>query len=306
MRLPAREGAIALVLVEALEPTGWLAADMTRLARICGADPAEIEAVLERLQGLEPAGIFARSLAECLRLQARAEGVLSPAMAAVLDHLPLLASGDLAQIACLSGQPQKELHLAAGLLRGFDPKPGLAFADYQPPVPPPDFVLTPGPTGWTVMSDPHAPMIEVTCEKGDAAARDLRDALARRARTGRAVCDFLVARQRPWLDGGDPVAVTTRDVAKALDLHVATVNRVLGAFVLRGPHGTAPLRALIAPPLRSGGPPISLARTRLAEFLARPECAGWSDRRLAEALTDDGIPIARRTVTKYRAALAAG
>ena len=97
-----KERAIALALAEALEPTGWLGQPVSVIAARLQVKPREVEAVLRQLQQIEPPGLFARDLAECLKLQALDDGSYDRTMAVVLDHLDLLAAGDLARIATLA------------------------------------------------------------------------------------------------------------------------------------------------------------------------------------------------------------
>lgn len=300
--LAPRPRAIALVLAEALEPTGWLGAPVARIARICGAAEDEVLAVLARVQRIEPAGLFARSLAECLALQAGAEGELTPAMHAVLADLPLLARGDLGAIAAAAGLAPEEVIAAAGRLRGYDPKPGLAFAGFVPPSPPPDLMAEAGGGGWHVAPNPAAPRFEVVPGRNDPSARAIRGALARRADVALAVGQRIAARQGAWFEGGALLPLTSRDLAAGLGLHVATVNRVLAAITLRTPRGTLPLRALTARPVGADGATAARIRARLAELLSGADPR--SDRQLAGILSSEGLSVARRTVSKYRAMIA--
>lgn len=304
LRLAPRAAAIALALAEALEPTGWLGRPPAAIARACGVPLPELEVVLAQLQRLEPAGIFARSLADCLRLQALAEGMLSAELAAVLDHLPQLAAGDLAGIAQASGLPVAGIAAAARHLRAFDPKPGLAFSHDMPLAPPPDLLLAPGPEGWAASMNPALLRVEVLADRpGRAAAEALRRALEGRNRMALAVGNALARRQADWLAGGAPAAVTTREVAAETGISISSVNRCLAAVVARSPLGTLPLRALLTPPAGAEGVAAAQVRLRLAELLRSADPAGTSDAKLAAQLAQEGMPIARRTVAKYRAQL---
>src|SRR5690606_22813825 len=110
-----------------------------------------------------------------------------------------------------------------------------------------ELVLEPAGDGWRAVPNPAAPRLDAAAASGDPAARALGQALARRAEIALAVGTHLAARQGGWLGGGDLLPLTTREVAAALGLHVATVNRVLSAVTLRTPRGTFALRALTAP-----------------------------------------------------------
>ncbi|NGM46086.1 RNA polymerase sigma-54 factor [Rhodobacter sp. SGA-6-6] len=304
MRLPPRPLAIALALAEGLEPTGWLGPAPAAVARACGVAEAEVLAVLARLQRIEPGGLFARTLAECLRLQAAAAGDLTPAVGAVLDHLALLARGDLAAIARATGRPEAELAQAARLIRGLNPKPGLVFEGPMPPPPPPDLLARRTPGGWDAVANPATVSVETVPGRGDAAAAaGIGRAVEQRRRVAAMVGTILLRHQAGWLDGGDPAPLATQALAAAAGLHVATVNRLLRGISIRTPRGTLPLRALAPRPVRPDGPAAETVKRRLAELLRHAGGTRPSDARLAAQLQAEGLAVARRTVAKYRAAL---
>lgn len=304
MRLAPRPLAIALALAEGLEPTGWLGPTPAAVARACGVAEAEVLAVLARLQRMEPGGLFARTLAECLRLQAAAAGDLTPAVGAVLDHLALLARGDLAAIARQTGRPEAELAQAARLIRGMNPKPGLAFEGPMPLPPPADLAARRTPGGWEAVANPAMFSVEVLPGRGDAAAAaGIGRAVEQRRRIAAQVGTLLLRHQAGWLDGGALSPLATQALAGAAGLHVATVNRLLRGVSIRTPRGTLPLRALAARPVRPDGPAAETVKQRLAELLRRAGAGRPSDARLAAQLQAEGLAVARRTVAKYRAAI---
>lgn len=304
MRLAPRPLAIALALAEGLEPTGWLGPPPAAVARACGVAEAEVLAVLARLQRIEPGGLFARTLAECLRLQAAAAGDLTPAVDAVLDHLALLAHGDLAAIARQTGRPEAELAQAARLIRGLNPKPGLVFEGPMPPPLPADLLAQRGPGGWEAVANPAMFSAEVVPGRGDtAAAAGIGRAVEQRQRIAATVGTLLLRHQAGWLEGGDPAPLATQALAGAAGLHVATVNRLLRGISIRTPRGTLLLRALVARPVRPDGPAAEAVKQRLAELLRDAGTDRPSDARLAAQLQAEGLAVARRTVAKYRAVL---
>lgn len=305
MDLLPRDRAIALALTEALEPTGWLGTPPARIARTCGLAEEAVLAVLARLQRMEPGGLFARSLAECLRLQAEQAGEMTPALAAVLADLPLLAGGGVAALAAKTGRPEPEIHAAAGRLRAYDPKPGLAFADHSPPAPPADLLLRCTAGSWEAVVNPHTFSLGIDAgHPGQPRAEALRQALEGRQRIAVSIGTALARRQSGWLDGGAMAAVTARDVAADTGFHVSTVNRCLAAVTARMPFGTRPLRALVSHPVGAGGTSGEELRSRLRALLAAAGDGPVSDAALTAQLEKEGIRAARRTVAKYRAALA--
>lgn len=306
LNLAPRERVLALVLVEALEPTGWLGRDPARLARECGVPAAQLETILHRLQRLDPAGLFACSLAECLRLQAEDAGIADPAMLAVLDHLPLLAKGDLAALAAATGHAPEDIDRAARRIRGLNPKPGLALGGPLPPALPPDLVAHRDANGWRAAPHPALPRIEIRTGAGDPRqARLWQDAVQRRAAMGQRIAGLILSHQGAALDGSGPLrALTSSELASATGLHLSTVNRILTGTVLATPQGTFPLRQFLSRPLPQNGAPAAQAMRALAALLDRPGQPRPPDGRLAELLAAQGYPLARRTVAKYRRALA--
>lgn len=305
MGLAPRERAIALALAEGLEPTGWLGVAPARLARTCGVPEAAVLAVLARLQRMEPGGLFARTLAECLRLQAEAAGEGHAVVLAVLENLPVLAGSGAAVLAQRLGLPVEAVAAAVRQIRGYDPKPGLAFAGPLPPLPPADLVLRAEGATWRALPNPNAFALEVDgARPGRAGAEALRRAVEGRLRIALAIGGRLAHRQRDWLNGGEMAAVTARDLAGETGFHVATVNRALAAVTAQTPFGTRPLRALVSHAVNGTGTSAGALRLHLRDLIAAAGAAPVSDAALVAQLGARGIHVARRTVAKYRRALA--
>jgi RNA polymerase sigma-54 factor len=310
MRLPPREARIGEALVEALEPSGWLGRAPAAIAQRAGVALAEAEALLRRVQlRAEPTGLFARNLAECLRLQAEDAGDLDPAMAAVLDRLDLVARGETERLAREVGVDEATIRARIGALRSYDPKPGARFEPCAAPVREPDLIAEKGEQGWTVSLNRSAlPTIHVAegRGKGRAGARALVRMIEGRNATLLAVGQEILSRQRAALDQGTGalVPMTMADVAGALGLAESTISRIVAGTAVDTPRGTWWLRALFTRSAREGGPAAGALRDRLARLVASENpAAPLSDEALAQALDEGGAPIARRTVAKYRAML---
>ena len=301
------EARIAEALVTALEPSGWLGQPLAAIMQSTGEDLARVQSVLDRLQAeADPSGLFARSLAECLRLQARDAGDLDPVMAAVLDRLDLVARGDVDRLAREAGVDPATVRARIGTLRGYDPKPGARFDPLAAPVREPDLVAEKGGDGWTVELNRSAlPTLAVAEGRGTgrAAARALIQMVEGRNATLLAVGRDILLRQIAALEEGPGalVPMTMADVAGALGLAESTVSRVVAGAAVDTPRGTWWLRALFTQSLHEGGPSAAALRDRLARLVkAEDPAAPLSDTALAVALAEDGGPIARRTVAKYR------
>jgi RNA polymerase sigma-54 factor len=306
-----RDEQIALALVEALEPSGWLGRDLPGISRETGSTLRDVEAVLRQLQArANPTGLFARNLAECLRLQADEAGEADPAMLAVLDRLALVARGELDRLAREAGLTLDDVRTRIDRLRRYDPKPGTGFAPHAAPVREPDLIAEKGEAGWMVsLNRSTLPAVSVAegRGKGRAEARAILRMVEGRNTTLLAVGQEILARQAAVLDDGlgALVPMTMADVAGALGLHESTVSRVVAGTSVDTPRGTWWLRAFFTQAPHEGGPAAGALRDRLARLVAAEDpTRPLSDEALALALAEDGTaPIARRTVAKYRAML---
>ncbi|MFN3575505.1 MAG: RNA polymerase factor sigma-54 [Tabrizicola sp.] len=310
LRLDPAETRIAMALAEALEPSGWLGRPPAAVAAELGVGVAAVEGVLSRLQRqAEPTGLFARNLADCLRLQAEEAGELDRAMTALLNRLDLLARGEIDRIAREAGLDPADIRVAFGRLRSYDPKPGAGFEPYAAPVREPDLIAEKGASGWIVSLNRSAlPSVSVAegRGKGRAEARALIRMIEGRNATLLSVGQEILARQTAALEAGlgALVPMTMAEVATALGLHESTVSRVVTGTAVDTPRGTWWLRSLFTRAVQEGGPSAGALRDRLARLVAAEDPDHpLSDGALAEALAEGGAPIARRTVAKYRAML---
>ncbi|MDY6858271.1 MAG: RNA polymerase factor sigma-54 [Pseudomonadota bacterium] len=323
----AAERRVAYGFLDVLEPSGWLGASVEEVAAASACTVAFAETVLSALQECEPAGLFARSLAECLRLQARERDVLTWELAAVLDNLPLLAAGDLTTLAGICDCEPEDIGEILAVIRGFDPKPGQAFTADRPPVFPPDLTARKGPLGWEVeLNRSHLPSVAVSADALSAAAgnsearafsaqamssaRWLVHTLERRQATLLQTATAIVRRQTGFLEHGpghlNPLSL--EDIAGDLGLHASTISRATSGRMIDTPRGAFPLKTFFCRAFPSGAGQqdlsqdavLSLVRTIVAaEDPARP----LSDTAIAKRAQSAGTKLARRTVTKYREAL---
>ncbi|MGP9791524.1 RNA polymerase factor sigma-54 [Roseinatronobacter sp. NSM] len=317
---------IASLFAEALEPTGWLGEPLATLARRAGCATDHAERILMRLQQIEPAGIFARDLAECLRLQASERGLLTDAMATVLQHLDLIARGKIDTLAELCNTDAGQIMGLIGQIRSFNPKPGLVFAPVDTPIRPPDAIIhDAGPNGWRVeLNDATTPEIKLRTPPSGTAKDDAYDAalaearwilraVSRRNATVLRVVGAVVTLQSEFLRAGvSGLRPLTRvQVAEQAGLHETTIGRVATAMLVQTPQGTLPLRSLFGPALKAttdaDGIAASAVRHRLREIIASEDpAAPLNDAALADILAAEGIQVARRTIAKYRDIIGAG
>lgn len=321
---------IALHLIDLVAETGYLEGDPGEIPALLGVEPARVARVLERLRAFEPAGVFARDLADCLALQLEPAECTNPAMRALLENLKLLAAGDRQRLATLCGVDAARLDTMIRRIRSLDPKPGLRFGIEVAVWTVPDVLIErdrSSSTGYRVRlnagSLPGCDLDAAGYRRLAAALRDRREkanlraqydgarsllsALEWRGSLLLAIAETIVRHQRAFLDSGMTALqpLTRRRIAGELEVDESTISRAVAAKTVETPRGLFGfefffLRAL--PSDRSKAVSAARVRARLADLLAA-ESQPLADAALARLLAAEGIPVARRTVAKYRATL---
>ncbi|WP_062221947.1 RNA polymerase factor sigma-54 [Aureimonas sp. D3] len=328
----ATERALAETLFAELTEAGYLAADPTERAAELGVALEAAEALLARLQAsAEPAGLFARDLAECLAIQLRRRGRFDPVIACVLAHLPLLARRDFAALARLTGESEADVAEMLSEIRTLDPRPGAGLGEPEAtPVTPDIVVREDAETGlWQAELNAAAfPRLVLRApdsiapagafragERGfltqcQQSASWLQRSLEQRARTIQKVAGEILRRQDGFMAEG--VAglrpMTLMDIAEALGLHESTVSRVTSGKFMATPRGTFEMKFFFTVAIAaSGGGDAHSAESvklRIGRMIASETVDHvLSDDDIAAQLREDGIELARRTVAKYREAL---
>jgi RNA polymerase sigma-54 factor len=322
---------IATNLIDLIDETGYLTGDIAEVAERFGVEQPRVAAVLETIQAFDPSGVGARTLAECLMLQLKEKNRFDPAMAALLDHLDLLARRDLAALKRLCGVDDEDMREMITEIRALDPKPGLRFGG-QPatPVVPDVLVRNDRKLGWQVDLNPetlprvlinriyHSSVAQTLKTKAERdylserlqAANWLTRALHQRATTILKVATEIIRRQQGFFAHGVSglKPLTLRDVAEAVAVHESTVSRVTSNKYMATPRGIFELKYFFTSSLPgSAGVDAHSAeavRFRIKELIEAERPADvLSDDRVVEILGREGIEIARRTVAKYREAL---
>jgi RNA polymerase sigma-54 factor len=328
----AGERRIGRHLVEALDERGYLTIGVEDVAGELGCPPEEVAEVLRRLQACEPAGVFARSLAECLALQLADMGRLDAPMRCLLENLELVADGDLVGLRRICEVDGDRLAEMLAVLRGLDPKPGLTFTLSAEPVDAtvPDLILKGGPAGkWRVeMNLRTLPRVMVNrgyYEELQAMIRQKKDreylserlqeagwlvrAIAQRTATMLKVAEAIVEHQQAFFRHGAAALkpLTLREVAEAVEMHESTISRVTSNKYIATPAGLFPLRYFFTAALAGTDGEVHAAeavRHRIREIVgAESGDKPFSDEAIARRLRSEGVDIARRTVAKYRETL---
>jgi RNA polymerase sigma-54 factor len=322
---------IAQYLIDLVDEAGYVSGDLAIVAEKLGAPVEEVESVLRQLQTLDPPGVCARNLAECLALQLRERDRFDPAMQMLVANLDLLARRDIAALRRLCGVDEEDLAEMIGEIRNLNPKPGLAFGStaVQPIVP--DVFVRPAPDGtWQVeLNSDTLPKVLVNqryyaqIAKGTRGDKDksyvaeclqtatwLVRALDQRARTILKVSSEIVRQQDGFFTRGvqhlRPLNLKT--VADAIGMHESTVSRVTANKYMATTRGIFELKYFFTASIAAtdGGEAHSAeaVRHRIRQLIdGEIPQEILSDDTIVDRLREAGIDIARRTVAKYREAM---
>lgn len=330
----AAERLIASVLLDAVDEGGYLRLDVVETAERLGCAQTAVEHVLARCQGLEPTGVFARSVAECLRLQLIEKDRCDPAMDALLGSLELLAKRDLTQLRRICGVDDEDLREMIAEVRACTPRPGAAFGSETPATVVPDVFVREDPLGgWKVELNAdtlprllvdqryHAKVSGAARSDADkmfvadcfAQASWLVKSLDQRARTILKVTAEIVRQQDSFLAFGVEHLrpLNLKHVADVIGMHESTVSRVTSSKYVATPRGVFELKFFFTSAIAStsGGEAHSAeaVRHRIKQLIDAEAQRGdgevLSDDQIVDTLRTGGVEIARRTVAKYREAL---
>jgi RNA polymerase sigma-54 factor len=337
LRISAREMAFARAVVEALDDDGYLRISLEDVGAALGETGAdaerELRTALRRVQALEPAGVAARSVAECLCLQLAAAsvhvdepdtGARQLARRILEKHIGLLATHDVGKLAkALDAAPQ-EVQCAIDCIRRLNPHPGWQFGETEARMVIPDVTVKKVRGTWrTSLNAGALPRVKVNSayaqllEKHGAGqcaamkecleqARWMVGSVSQRASTILDVARAIVARQKMFFEHG-PLAMKPlglREIAEEVGVHPSTVSRTVHNKYMATPAGVFELQHFFSRGLEhaAGGASAPVALQGLIRELIAVEkpVAPLSDAALARQLAQQGFRIARRTVTKYR------
>ncbi|WP_217577954.1 RNA polymerase factor sigma-54 [Mesorhizobium sp. GbtcB19] len=322
------ERLIAGELADGLDEAGYLRTDLDEIVARLGTDGATVLRVLGVCQTFEPAGLFARDLAECLSLQLAVRDRLDPAMKALVANLELLARRDFQTLKRLCGVDEEDLLDMLAEIRALDPRPGLAFSGGASDAIVADVEVRAANDGsWAVeLNADTLPRVlvdnvyfaRVSSHAKDQAEKDflaeclqsanwLTRSLDQRAKTILKVASEIVRQQDAFLVHGvrHLKPLNLRTVADAIGMHESTVSRVTANKYMLTPRGVFELRYFFTASIASaeGGEAHSseAVRDRIKQLIDEEKPADvLSDDAIVDMLKQSGIDIARRTVAKYR------
>jgi RNA polymerase sigma-54 factor len=330
--------AIALAIIDALNPDGYLTCSLEDIRETLGQDIDmqagldEIEAILHWVQYLDPPGIAARDLGECLGLQLAQldAGVswLKEAKALVADHLNLLGNRDYTQLARRMKLSKEKLPEVVALIQSLNPKPGARFQEAPVEYVVPDVYVLKRKGSWHVELNADAiPHLRVNAGYANLVRRadstpdnislktHLQEAkwfiksLQSRSETLLKVAIAIVERQRAFLEHGPESMkpLVLHDIAEALEMHESTISRVTTRKYMHTPRGIFELKFFFSSHVGTqvGGECSSTAVRAVIKKMIAAEDPGkpLSDSKIAAVFSEKGINVARRTVAKYREAM---
>ncbi len=332
-----RELAVATAIIDAIDDSGYLTLPLMDLCQGLRDEftvtPAEAETVLRRVQRFDPQGVGARTPAECLLLQLEALPADTPwlaeARSLVEQHLELLANHDFTALMRRLKVSREALQGIVTLIQSLDPHPGARWSTALPQYVIPDVLIYRQRQGWRVELNPesipklrinprYAALTRRVGQNGDVAclrnhlqeARWFLKSLQNRNETLLKVATCIVERQREFLEQGDEYMkpLILRDIAEVLGLHESTISRVTTQKYMHTPRGLYELKYFFSSHVgtRDGGECSSTAIRAMIRKLIQAEnpAKPLSDDKIAKQLEAEGIQVARRTVAKYREAMA--
>ncbi len=324
------EGDLARIIAEMIEESGYLTVPPAEIAEATGAPLPTVEKALAIVQSLDPAGVGATSLAECLALQARAADRYDPAMARLIDNLDLLSKGRTADLKRICGVDDEDFADMVRELRAYDPKPGWQFSANTAGDVTPDVFVRRSQGGYAVelnqatlprllvnrryyqelKSGPQDKKSRAWLSECLQSANWLVKALDQRARTIVKVVSEIVKRQQGFFDRGVSAMkpMTLREVAEAIEMHESTVSRVTSNKYLLCDRGLYELKYFFGSGVASaeGDGAAAEAVKAAIKQLIDAEDEILSDDSIASLLKQRGFDVARRTVVKYREAMGIG
>jgi RNA polymerase sigma-54 factor len=331
--LPPEAVVIGRAIIDAISDDGYLTETTQTIAEEVAnempASAAAVEAVLASIQQFDPAGVGARSVAECIELQLAQLDPETPGLATartlVHKHLELVADHQFPLLQRQMRCSSEELDLALALVRSCHPRPGAAMQAVRTEYVVPDVYVRRSPQGWVVELNPSA-LPRIRLNEGYAAlitrapdhavlrtqlqeARWLLRSLEIRNDTMLRVAQTIVERQLAFLDSGEESMepMILRDVAEAVEMHESTISRVTTGKYMHTPRGVFEFRFFFSsqvPGDDGAGVSSTAIRAKIRRLITQePPSHPLSDQQIAEMLSGDGIQVARRTVAKYREAL---
>jgi len=328
-----RQIIIGEAIIDSINDDGYLAIELDEVAGYLDEDTNvssdELEETLVKIQCLDPIGVAARSIPECLELQLRQLDASTPSLKLAIEiarnNLDLVANREYGELRRSLRTSEEDLHEALALVKSCNPKPGLAVSPAAAEYVIPDVFVRKVDNRWQVEISPTGvPRLSVNQQyarllrgSGDHAvlrtqlqeARWLIRSLEIRNETLAKVATCIVSRQTDFLEHGDEAMkpMVLRDVAEEIGMHESTISRVTTNKYMHTPRGVIEFKYFFSSHLSSANgedQSSTSVRAKIRKMIgAENPAKPLSDSKIAHLLAEDGISVARRTVAKYREAM---
>jgi len=311
-----------------LDEDGYLSASLEEIAAGGEHKPEHVEAALQVVQSLDPAGVGARDPRECMLLQIESlNGKGGVAWQIVSNHLRLLETRQYKEIARLLGRPPEHVEIAVKMIQHLNPRPGLRFSGAGARVVEPDvFFIKDGEDYIIQMNDEDVPQLRLNAQyrrmldRDNGATKEVRDYvrerytsaiqlmknIEQRKQTILKVCQAIVRRQTEFLTHGldwlKPMMI--KEVAEEVGVHPSTVSRAVASKYVHTPQGVFELRYFFSEAVQGplgGGTPLLLLKRKVKKMIEEEDrTKPLTDEQITALLQAEGINVTRRTVAKYR------
>ena len=316
---------IALSILEFIEPNGYLKVSTKELSFDLNIDLLRIEKILKVLKSFEPLGIFSNNLEEFLTLQLKSQNLLDNDLEILLKNLTILANENIFSISKKLKIDKEKLKDSLDMLKRCSPAPIDIDGDLTSHINSPDIIVEKDKNEWIVsLNEETLPKVilltgyweELSRKKlskedkkylstNFLAGKGLVKALEQRASTILKVAKEIIKKQEKFLDHGvmglRPLKL--KDIAEELDIHESTVSRITNSKTIYTPRGTYDLKFFFSKSLNTlssdDGLSSKVVKEKIIQLINNEEKV-LSDNKLSKLLKEEGINVARRTVTKYR------
>mgnify|MGYP001335866114 FL=1 len=322
------ERKVAILLLDLIEPSGWIKLDIDEFVIKNNIQKEYILKVLEKLQKLEPTGVFSRNLGECLRLQLKEKGLFNESIEIITNNLEYLAKGEIQKLCKLAKVNEEKLSEYVNTIKRLNPKPAITFSDDDFRIDPPDVVIEKTKKGWKVeLNKSTLPAIKI--EEGLAekvkcdikknendkkfvseafnSAKWLLRAIEQRNSTTLKVAVEILKKQKEFFKNGPGhlKPLVLRNVASSIGMHESTVSRVTRSKLLQTPWGLFQMKdffsSSVGPNENEEAHSAKTVRTLLKDIISTEKSnRPYSDEKLSLLFKERGVFVARRTVAKYR------
>lgn len=318
---------IAELLIDYIEPSGWITQSFAEISEFSGFNQQDIENILFRMQKFEPNGVFARNLKECLIIQLKNNNELTSERELIIQNLELLGNGDLRGLQKMTNLKEDSLKDQIKLVRSLNPKPGTKYSEENSNIFHPDVIVSKNNGQWevelnqgtlpkiTVNEDYVKEIEKLSCGESDkkfiseslTSARWLIKAIQQRNITTLKISSEIVNQQKLFFEKGKKYLkpMILKDVAKKINMHESTVSRVTSDKLMLTPRGIFEMKLFFSASISSTKEGENHSAASVRESLKKiisgePLNSPLSDEMLVEELQSQGINLARRTVAKYR------